>query len=160
MKTTITALCASAALIFASCAKPVEPPKPIDIAKLKVEIQKMEDAFAAGEKAKDASAIAAYYSTDAISYGRDEEPVNGQAAIKEKIAEGIAKDSTNNYNVYKLVDLFAEGNIAVEIGSWTKMDSAGTEIKKGHYMSYFEKRDGKYLCVRDMNASSTPGHIE
>ena len=54
------------------------------------------------------------------------------------------------------VDLFAEGNDAVEIGSWTKFDSSGTEILKGNYMSYFQKRDGKYICVRDMSTTSSP----
>ena len=67
---------------------------------------------------------------DAISYGRNSEPVSGKAAIQAKIAEDIAKDSTNNSNVYKVVDIFAEGNMAVEIGSWTRLDSAGTETKK------------------------------
>lgn len=141
-------------LLFTSCAKPVEPPKPIDLDALKVEIQKMEDAFAAAEKAKDAAAVAAYYSDDAISYGRNSEPTSGKAAIQAKIAEGIAKDTTGKTNVYKVVDLFAEGNSAVEIGSWTEMSPSGEELSKGHYMSYFQKRDGKYVCVRDMNVSS------
>ena len=53
-----------------------------------------------------------------------------------------------------MVDLFAEGNSAVEIGSWTEISPSGEELSKGHYMSYFQKRDGKYVCVRDMNVSS------
>ena len=39
------------------------------------------------------------------------------------------------------------------------MDSAesfGAKVDEGHYMSYFQKRDGKYVCVRDMNVTSTP----
>ncbi|HQX43015.1 MAG: nuclear transport factor 2 family protein [Saprospiraceae bacterium] len=152
----LSILAGGIALFLNSCAKPAEAPKPIDMDALKMDIQKMEDAFAAGEKAKDAAAVAAYYSDDAISYGRNSEPVSGKAAIQAKIAEDIAKDSTNNSNVYKVVDIFAEGNMAVEIGSWTRLDSAGTETKKGHYMSVFQKRDGKYVCIRDMNVSSTP----
>ena len=89
------------ALLFTSCAKPVEQPKPIDMDALKMEIQKMEDAFAAAEKAKDAAAVAAYYSDDA------------------------------------------------------EISPSGEELSKGHYMSYFQKKDGKYVCVRDMNVSST-----
>ena len=44
----------------------------------------------------------------------------------------------------------------VEIGSWTELSPAGAEVNKGHYMSYFQKRDGKYVCVRDMNVTSSP----
>ena len=102
-----------------------------------------------------AAAVAAYYSDDAISYGRNSEPTSGKAAIQAKIAEGIAKDTTGKTNVYKVVDLFAEGNSAVEIGSWTEISPSGEELSKGHYMSYFQKKDGKYVCVRDMNVSST-----
>ena len=131
-------------------------PEPIDMAKLKTEIQAMEDAFSAAENAKDADAVVVYYSDDAISYGRNQPPVSGKAAIRQEIANRIAADTTGNYNVYKVVDLFAEGNSALEIGSWTEFNASGTEIGNGHYMSYFEKRDGKYQCVRDMNTSSQP----
>lgn len=156
MKTQCTILFGMVALLLVSCAVPVEAPKPIDLEKLKVDIQKMEDAFSASEKAKDADGVAAYYSEDAISYSRNEEPTSGKAAIKARIAQQMAKDTTGNYNVYKVVDLFAEGNMVVEIGSWTVLSPSNTEVEKGHYMSYFQNRDGKYLCVRDMNVSSKP----
>ena len=143
------------ALIFTACAT-AEKEEVLDIEMVRVEIQAMEDAYAAGEKAKDADAVAAYYSDDAISYSRNEQPLSGKAAIRANIADNIAKDTTENYNVYKVVDLFAEGNIAVEIGSWTEFDSSGNEKDNGNYMSYFQKRDGKYICVRDMSTTTSP----
>jgi len=130
--------------------------EPINMDNLRVEIQALEDAFSAAEKAKDADAVAAYYSEDAMSYSRNKQPVSGRAAIRENIAKDIANDSLGGYSVYKVVDLFAEGDTAVEIGSWTQFDSTGVEIENGHYMSYFLKRDGKYECVRDMNATTKP----
>lgn len=144
------------ALLFSACSTTAEEAKPVDMEKTKSDIQAMEDAYAAAEKAKDANAVVAYYSQDAISYGRNEEPSSGIAAIKENIAKRLSKDTTGNYSVYKVVDLFAEGNILVEIGSWTNLNPSGAEVDKGHYMSYFQKRDGKYVCVRDMSASSMP----
>lgn len=142
------------ALLLSACSAPET--KTIDVEKLKPEIQAMEDAFAAAEKAKDAAGVAAYYSDDAVSYSRNAEPLSGKAAIKAKIAERLAKDTTGNHDVYKIVDLFAEGNMAVEIGSWSVVSPSGVEVEKGHYLSYFQKRDGKYVCVRDMNVTSTP----
>lgn len=141
-------------LLFGSCSN--EKTATVDMDKLKTDIQAMEDAYAAGEKAKDAAAVAAYYSDDAISYSRNEEPTKGKEAIKARIADRMRKDTTGNANVYKVVDLFAEGNTVVEIGSWTEVNPSGAEVNKGHYMSYFQKRDGKYVCVRDMSVSSTP----
>ena len=123
---------------------------------LKKDIQTLEDGYAAAEKAKDADGVAAYYSDDAISYSRNRPPQTGKAAIKESIAKRMAEDTTGNYNVYKVVDLFAEGKTVVEIGSWTEMSPAGAEVNKGHYMSLFQQRDGKWVCIRDMSTSSNP----
>ena len=156
MKTQITALFGMAVMLLASCTPPAEAPKSIDLAKLRVDIQAMEDAYAAAEKAKDADAVAAYYSDDAVSYGRDSEPLMGKAAIRTRIAERLAAHTSGVTNVYKVVDLFAEGNMAVEIGSWSDIGPSGEEVEHGHYLSYFELRDGKYLCVRDMNVTSKP----
>lgn len=142
------------ALLFSACAE--KKAATIDIEKLKPEIQAMEDAYAAAEKAKDAAGVVVYYSDDAINYNRNEEPTSGKAAIQARVADRLAKDTTGNYNVYKIVDLFAEGNMAVEIGSWKVLSPSGTETDKGHYMSYFQKRDGKWVCVRDMNVTSNP----
>ena len=58
------------ALILTACTT-TEKEAVIDMKKLRVEIQAMEDAYAAGEKAKDADAVAAYYSDDAIRYSRN-----------------------------------------------------------------------------------------
>jgi uncharacterized protein (TIGR02246 family) len=151
------ALLGAATFFFVSCSNPApEAPKAINLDELRVEIQAMEDAYAAGEAAKDADAVVAYYSDDAVSYNRSEEPTVGKEAIRARIAERMAKDSSNSKNVYKVVDLYADGDMAVEIGSWTEMDSTGAESAKGYYMSYFQKRDGKYLCVRDMNVKIAP----
>jgi uncharacterized protein (TIGR02246 family) len=145
-----------AALFFASCNTAGEKAAALDLEKIKPEIQAMEDAYAAAEKAKDADKVAAYYSDDAASYGRNRIPEIGKAAIKASIAKRIAEDTTGTTSVYKVVDLFGEGDMLLEIGSWTETNASGVETNKGHYMSYFQKRDGKYVCVRDMNVSSNP----
>jgi ketosteroid isomerase-like protein len=143
------------AITFSAC-NTAEKPEPIDMVNLRAEIQAMEDAFAAAEKAKDADAVVAYYSENAISYSRNDQPVSGKAAIRDRIAKGMANDTLGNYNEYKVIDLFAEGNTALEIGSWTQFNAEGTETENGYYMSYFEKRDGKYECVRDMTSTTKP----
>jgi hypothetical protein len=37
-----------------------------------------------------------------------------------------------------------------EIGAHQLVDSTGMVLQKGHYFSFFAKRDGKYVCTRDM----------
>jgi ketosteroid isomerase-like protein len=147
-------------LIFAACSAPekkeVIEKEAIDMEKLTVEIQGMEDAYAAAEKAGDADGVVVYYADDAINYGANLKPVSGKAAIRKKIAKRLAGDTLGGYNVYKVVDLFADGDTAVEIGSWVQFDSSGNEVENGNYMSYFQKRDGKYICVRDMSTTTSP----
>jgi uncharacterized protein (TIGR02246 family) len=157
MKTHLIAFFAIAVFFSASCNNTSQTPKAaLNMDSVKAEIQKLEDAYAAGDKAKDADAIAAYYSDDAISYNPNEEPRVGKAAIKEKIASNLAKEAAGQVYTYSVVDIFAEGKQAVEVGTWATMDSDGKEVDKGHFMSVFEKRDGKYICIRDMEVSSMP----
>ena len=148
-------LIACSTLLIVSCSNE-KGATTVDLDVVKKDIQAMEDAYAAAEKAKDADKVVAYYSDDAVSYSRNRMPEIGKAAIKESLAKRLAADTSGNTNVYKVVDLFGEGNMLVEIGSWTEMSPAGAEVNKGHYMSYFQKRDGKYVCVRDMNVTSSP----
>jgi ketosteroid isomerase-like protein len=152
----LVAVSAIITLLFAGCAASTEKTVAVDVEKLKPEIQAMEDAYAAAEKEKNADKVVAYYSDDAVSYNRNEEPTSGKAAIKSRLADRLGKDTTGNYNVYKVVDLFADGDMLVEIGSWKVFNPAGTELDKGNYMSCFQKKDGKYVCVRDMNVTSAP----
>lgn len=148
---------AFAALFFVACSDNSTKTETVDTDKLKVEIQALEDAFSAGEKAKNVDSVVAYYSDNATSFSRNEPPSVGKEAIKAKIAKSIAEDTlAGSYNVYKVVDLYAEGNSATEIGSWTRFNAAGTELEQGYYMSYFLKKDGKYQCVRDMSVKTSP----
>ena len=157
----VAALCGLFAMLLASCSQTAdksttEKSTAPDMDKLKAEIQALEDGYAAAEKAKNADGVVAYYSDDAISYNRNEPPTVGKAAIKDRIEKSIAKDTAGTTNVYKVVDLYQDGNLLVEIGSWTRSGPSGTQVDNGHYMSVFQKKDGKYVCVRDMSVSSTP----
>ncbi len=147
---------AATSVFFISCTDAEDKAAPVDLDKAKVEIQAMEDAYAAGEKAKNPDAIVAYYADDAVSYHHNEAPSSGKAAIKEYHANRIAKDTTGNTNTYKVVDLFGEGDMLVEIGSWSEANPSGVEVDNGFYMSYFKKTADKYLCVRDMSVSVKP----
>jgi uncharacterized protein (TIGR02246 family) len=143
-------------LIISACSTKEKEEEVLDMDQVKSEIQALEDAYAEGEKAQDATAVADYYGEDAVTYSRNQQPKKGKTAIRENIASNMANDTLGNYNVYKIVDLFAEGDKAVEIGSWTEFDADGNELQNGNYMSYFEKRDGKYVCVRDMSTTTAP----
>jgi ketosteroid isomerase-like protein len=110
----------------------------------------MEDAYAAGLKAKDANAVIAYYADDAVSMVNNAPIAAGHDALLKMAQDDIARDTTNTTVSFETVDLFAAGDLVVETGKATYKDPAGNVTKTAKYMSLFEKRNGKYVCIRDM----------
>ena len=77
-----------ATLIFSACSTP-EKKETIDLEKITVEIQAMEDAYAAAEKAGDADGVVAYYSDDAINYGATLNPLQEKQPYEKKLQNGL-----------------------------------------------------------------------
>jgi len=129
----------------------------VDKDAIKTEIQATEDAFAAAYNARNPDDIM-YYADDAISFSNEKKPLQGKAAIHESIKEGLAtfpKGAKTSFQTRE-VHLANDGNQVVEIGGYTVVDSTNTKMMSGNFMSLFEKRDGKYICIRDMVSSDMP----
>lgn len=126
------------------------------MAALTTQIQAMEDAYASSEVAKDADGVVKYYSDDVVSYMSNKEPLSGKSAVRDRIAEQIAKDSLGVTPTYKVIDLFPGGDYMTEFGSWSNADSTGTETDHGTYMSVFRKKGDGWECIREMAVSSMP----
>jgi ketosteroid isomerase-like protein len=138
-------------LMFA-CNSKKEEAAVIDKEQIKKEIQAKEDEFAATYNAGVLKNIG-YYADDATSFYQNRKPLVG----KEEIIEFFKSDLSTNSNkvAFKTNEVFVsnDGNQVVEIGYFQVVDSTNTTINRGNYMSLFEKRNGKYVCVRDMSAS-------
>lgn len=136
------------------CQPPASAP-PIDMDALNAEITAMEDAYAAGMAAKDVDAIVAYYADDAQNLGNKEPTTVGKEAIRANLVKDMATDSSTNVTTFAVTDIWASGDLAVETGTSKTVDKDGNVVNTGKYMSLFEKRDGKYLCIRDIWNSDT-----
>jgi ketosteroid isomerase-like protein len=119
-------------------------------------VQAMEDAYAAASIAKDAAGVVEYYADDVVSYSNEEPPIRGKEAVRQRLAERMAKDTTDTTPTFKVLELFVGKDHMTEIGSWTDTDAAGTVVDKGTYFSIFEKRGDEWLCVRDISVSHMP----
>jgi ketosteroid isomerase-like protein len=97
-----------------------------------------------------------YYADDATTFYQNRQPLIG----KEAIVAFLQADLHSNTNVisFKTNEVFpsSDGNQVVEIGYFKLVDSAKYVINTGNYMVLFEKRNGKYVCVRDMSTSDMP----
>lgn len=140
-------------LLFACNTDKKEPPALlVDKEQIKKEIQAKEDEFAQTYNAGILKNIG-YYADDAISFYQNRPPLEGREAIIEFLKSDL---SANSHKIsFKTNEVFVsnDGNLVVEIGHFTVVDSTNTGINKGNYMSLFEKRNGKYVCSRDMSAS-------
>ena len=127
----------------------------IDKEQIKKEIQAKEDAFAEIYNTGELKDIG-YYADDATSFFQNRPPLIGREAIIDFYKSAIS--STSNKISFTSKDIFIsnDGNQVVEIGYFKVVDSTNTPINTGNYMSLFEKRNGKYVCVRDMSASDMP----
>ena len=124
----------------------------IDKEQIKKEIQARENEFAEIYNSGELKKIG-YYAEDAITFYQNMAPITSKA---ERL-EFLKPDLNSNSNVisFKTNEVFAskDGDQVLEIGAYTVVDSVNTIISSGNYMSLFEKRDGKYVCLRDMSAS-------
>lgn len=150
MKTTSTfsvlfATVAVCTVFLISC----QPAKP-DLAQIRTEIQAMENGYADGLNAKDANVVIVYYADDAISMANNQPSVSGHDALLQMIEKDIASDTINAVVSFETVDIFAAGDFVTETGKGISKDSAGNVIKTSKYMAVFEKRNGKYICIRDI----------
>lgn len=148
LRTVLAAFC----VLLVSCNTKKEENAVIDLKEVKKQIQAKENEYAATYNAGQLKEIG-YYAEDAITFYQNRPPIIG----KDARYEFLKSDLTNNTNTisFETKEVFVshDGNMVVEVGYYKVTDSINNPINTGNYMSYFEKRDGKYVCVRDMSAS-------
>ncbi len=148
---------ASMIFLLACNQKKETPIAAIDKDAIKTEIQSMEDAFAKAYNARTTDEID-YYANDAISFSNEKKPLEGKAAIHESIKEDLKTfpiGATISFET-KEVHVSNDANQVVEIGGYLVKDSANAKLMSGNFISLFEKKDGKYICIRDMGNSDMP----
>ncbi len=143
-------------LLFACNAKKAEPAAAApDKEQIKKEIQAREDAFAEVYNAGELKEIG-YYADDAISFFQNRAPLVGKEAIVEFLKSDLTANSNKITFTTNEVFVSNDGDQVVEVGYFKVVDSTNAEINTGNYMSLFEKRNGQYVCLRDMSASDMP----
>jgi len=132
-------------------------PAVIDKEQIKAEIQALEDHFALTYNTRNVADAMDYYADDATSYFNNRMPIVGKDSIEKIITEELADFPKGAKISFTTKEVYSanEGKHVFEIGSYKVVDSTNTKIRGGNYFSLFEKRNGKYVCVRDM-ANSTP----
>lgn len=133
---------------------PPPPPMAVDAAHVKTQIQEIENAYATAMNAGKIDEIV-YYSDDATSYSQERQPFVGKAAIYKNLRDEFSTMPKGGTVTYTTNEIFPsiDGSQVVELGSYNLADASKTVLSSGNFMAMFEKRNGKYFCVRDMSLS-------
>jgi ketosteroid isomerase-like protein len=145
-----------ASLLFACNSKREETTAAVvDKEQIKKDIQAKEDEFATVYNGGEVKNIG-YYAEDATSFYQNRPPLVGRESIIEFLKSDL--NANSNKISFKTNDVFVsgDGNQVVEVGYFKVVDSTNNPINTGNYMSLFEKRNGRYVSVRDMSASDMP----
>ena len=121
-----------------------------DMVSIKAEIQGLENDWAAADNARNAIGVAAFYSDDAISMSNNAPMIVGKAAIQKDTEQSLAKRAQGETVAYETLEVFGDRNTVTEIGTAISKDASGKVVRTGKYMAIWEKRDGKYICIRDI----------
>ena len=143
------------ALLMISCNTNQEKLTEVDLEEIKKEIQARENEFAEIYNTGELKKIG-YYADDAITFYQNMAPITNKAERLEFLKPDL--NSNSNIISFKTNEVFPskDGSQVLEIGYYSVVDSTNIVVSSGNYMSLFEKRDGKYVCLRDMSASDMP----
>lgn len=141
--------------ILFACNTKVEEPVVIDKVAIKAEIQARENEYADLYNSGEIKKIG-YYAEDAITFFQNRKPLK-TFAEREAFLKADLESNTNRIS-FTTNEVFpsSDGIQVVEIGHYIVTDSSKNVVNTGNYMSLFEKRNGIYVCLRDMSASDMP----
>jgi uncharacterized protein (TIGR02246 family) len=102
--------------------------------------------------AHDVDAISALYADDAVVSAPGAPSARGAAAIKEAFKKDIAAATkagiANNAGTSE--ETGVSGDLAWEWNSYSATDKSGKVVDKGKYVTLFERRNGKWVIIRDI----------
>jgi ketosteroid isomerase-like protein len=159
-KTIIKGIVLSGLLLTISCNQKKndsENESSIDKVQIKNEIQSLENGMAEKYNIRNSDGEV-YYADDAVNFSPNKPPLKGKMNIDKSMKEDLAKFIKGDYIAFIVNEVFpsSDGNQVVELGSYRIIDSTKALRSSGNYMSLFEKRDGKYTCIRDMSCKDIP----
>jgi uncharacterized protein (TIGR02246 family) len=131
----------------------------VDKKAAEAEIRAGDSAFFAAVKAKDANAIAATYSTNAVSMPPNSPPLKGRDAIKKFNEDFVKLPQLTMTGESEDIQFSDDGTMAYATGkyaaSWA--DAKGKTITdEGKYLNVFKKVGGKWELVVDSFSSNAP----
>lgn len=110
-------------------------------------------------KKNDVAACAALFADDGVSYGMNQEPFVGPAAIKKHFSDMHDKNPKEMVDwSTDRVEVSSSGDLAVEYGKFnvTGLGKDGKESDYGKYLTVYRKVNGVWKVAADIGSSTKP----
>ncbi len=130
---------------------------PVDTKAAEAEIRKGDEDFFSAAKAKDANAIAALYSTDAVSMPPNSPPLVGHDAILKYNQDFVKLPQLAITGESETIRFSDDGTMAYDAGKYSVsyVDAKGHTIKdQGKFLNVLKKVGGKWKVVVDAFSSN------
>jgi uncharacterized protein (TIGR02246 family) len=130
---------------------------PVDTKAAEAEIRKGDEDFFSAAKAKDANAIAALYSTDAVSMPQNSPPLVGHDAILKYNQDFVKLPQLAITGESETIRFSDDGTMAYDAGNYSVsyVDAKGHTIKdQGKFLNVLKKVDGKWKVIVDAFSSN------
>ena len=130
---------------------------PVDTTAAEAEIRKGDEDYFAAVKARDANAIAALYSNDAVSMPENSPPLVGHDAILKFNQDFLKLPQLAMTGESETIRFSDDGTMAYDTGKYSVSfaDAKGHSIKdEGKYLNVMKQVDGKWKIVVDAFSSN------
>src|ERR1700730_15601193 len=144
----LVVLAASLAALVA-CAK-TTPPAP-DTAADEPAIRVAHIAWYKAYNAGDGAAVAALYAEDAVLSAPGAPAARGNAAIRESYVKDLAAFGAAGLAFVDgpTSDVGESGDLAWQWGTFKVTDKSGAAVEAGKYLTVFQRKNGKWMIIRD-----------
>ncbi len=144
---------ATLALLLCCCKKEESVPVVDDTQKIYNEIRALEDYYINALNLKSTYSMKHfYYAEDIRSYSFGQPVLTGIDAVVDHLTKQYHRTKKGTKYRFDLKEVHpgANGEHVVAIGSIFRINTDQSEKLIGNYFGYFERRNGKYVCVREM----------
>jgi uncharacterized protein (TIGR02246 family) len=141
------------------CDRQVAVEEKVDLAQEEQAIRAITTKWLDLDKAHDSASQAELFDQDSVVIRENQEPVFGQAAIREMYAQYYEQNPEliPDWSTER-IEIAASGDLAVEYGNWNSSNGGpdGTDSDQGKYVTVYRKTGGTWKVASDTSVSTKP----
>jgi uncharacterized protein (TIGR02246 family) len=147
---------AASLVALAGCAKSAPPAA--DTAADEAAVRAVNPAWFKAYNAGNVDAVAALYADDAVLNVPGAPAARGSAAIHEALAKDVAGSAAGGFTLDQgaTSEIGVSGDLAWEWNTFTVADKSGKTVDAGKYVTVYQKKNEKWLIIRDIWNSDNP----